>query len=202
MIRWMVRKLSEQPAAFDGLRWILEGGYTGHQSVFRQELSGPIDKILDLGCGTGIYSCFFGTDAYVGADCSSEYLRAATRTFPGYQFILADAAQLPFADASIPVCMMSGVLHHLPDDTVHRALSEVSRILHPNGRFVVWEDIASAWWNLSGHIIHALDAGRHIRTSEEYRQLLAQHLEISSDRRIRSGIMDYVVFSCTHRTPA
>lgn len=202
MIRWMVRKLAQQPAAFDGLRWMLEGGYAGHQSVFHQELSGRIDRILDLGCGTGICSRFFATDAYVGADCSSEYLRAAARKYPEYQFILADAAQLPFTDASIPVCMISGVLHHLPDETVHRALSEVSRVLQPEGRLVIWEDIPSAWWNLPGHIIHALDAGRHIRTPEEYRQLLAQHLEIASNRRIRSGIMDYVVFSCTNRMPA
>ena len=200
MIRRFVRRLADCPSIFDLLRWILEGGYRGHKSVIQQELTPVGQRILDIGCGTGFYSRFFDAAVYVGVDISPIYISAAQQKYPANQFIVGDGTALPFADSEFETAMISGVLHHLSDDEAQHVLAEASRILSAEGKLVVWEDIpAPAWWNVIGHVIHRLDLGQYIRKPSAYRTLLEHHFIIRSERTMRSGFMDYVIFACSPR---
>ena len=49
-------------------------------------------------------------------------------------FVLADAADLPFADASFDLAFANHMLYHLPDPA--RAVAELRRVLRPGGRLV------------------------------------------------------------------
>ena len=202
MIRQVVQCLADWPSVFDLLRWILEGAYHGHKSVIRNELASRSRQVLDIGCGTGFYAQFFRPDAYIGVDLSPVYIAAARRKHPQYNFLVANACQLPFDANQFSTAMISGVLHHLPDDEAERALAEAARVLSTDGQLVVWEDIPSiAWWNAVGPLIHHLDLGRCIRHRDRYRSLVERHFTIRSERLMRSGFMDYVVFACSPRTP-
>src|SRR4051812_15232451 len=119
----LIRRLATVPRLFDALRWILEGGYHGHHRVIADHLSGG-GRVLDLGCGTGIYSQFFEPGRYVGVDISQAYIAAAQAKFPRHRFVVQDAAQLPLEGGEFDACMISGVLHHLDDPTVDRVLAE------------------------------------------------------------------------------
>lgn len=200
MIRRIVQRLADWPAVFDLLRWILEGAYHGHRSVIKTELSSGLRRVLDIGCGTGLHAQFFRPDAYIGVDLSPVYISAARRKRPMYDFLVANACQLPFPVDQFSTAMISGVLHHLPDDQAERALAEAARVLSSDGILVVWEDIPSiAWWNAVGHMVHHLDLGPYIRHRHAYRCLLEHQFFIRSERLMRSGFMDYVVFACTPR---
>ena len=200
MIRRIVQRLADWPAVFDLLRWILEGSYHGHRSVIRMELSSGLGRVLDIGCGTGLHAQFFSPNAYIGVDLSPVYISAARRKRPMYDFLAANACQLPFRADQFSTAMISGVLHHLPDDQAERALAEAARVLSSDGILVVWEDIPSvACWNVVGHVVHHLDLGPYIRHRDGYRCLLEHHFTIRSERLMRSGFMDYVVFACTPR---
>ncbi|MFO0980001.1 MAG: class I SAM-dependent methyltransferase [Planctomycetaceae bacterium] len=192
--------LASMPTVFDGLRWILEGGYRGHKSVLKGELRDTLsastqNRVLDLGCGTGIHAPHFSPGRYQGVDVSASYIQAARRKFAGYQFDLADARTLKFEDGSFQTVLISGVLHHLNDEDATAVLSEAARMLSNGGVAVIWEDIpCRSAWNIVGSLIHRLDQGKWIRTPSRYRELLAPWFHLESERSFRSGVMDYVVF--------
>lgn len=222
MMQHLIRLLAGIPAVFDLLRWILEGGFSGHRTVFANELrsacvheraavndglsgsdnSTDADRglILDLGCGTGQHAGQFRSDEYLGIDLSSTYLAAAGRRFPDCLWCQADATQLPLRDHSVTTVVISGLLHHLDEHLASRTLQETFRILKISGVLVVWEDIPTeAAWNLPGMLAHRLDLGKHIRTASGYRSLLEQKFLVISERKMRSGFMDYAVFVCKPR---
>lgn len=197
MIRALVRRLAALPSVFDLLRWMLEGGYRGHTKLLRERLPSGAGRVLDCGCGTGIYAAHFDPAEYVGVDISATYVSAARHKFHGHSFQVADATQLPFESGVFERAFASGVLHHLDDDTAIQVLSELDRVLTANGLLVVWEDIpAKRWWNLVGKLIHRLDMGEFIRRSDEYRDLLKLRFDIQEASWMRSGFMDYAVYCC------
>lgn len=197
MIRRAVQAMSAVPAIFDFLRWILEGGFRGHESVFQNELQDESGTTLDLGCGTGQWSGRFSDSEYVGVDIVPEYVSAAHRKHPEHTFLLADGRSLPLKTETIGRVLISGVLHHLDDRSATDVLAECVRVLEPMGTLVVWEDIStSPWTNPIGQMAHRLDNGDFIRRPDEYRSLLAANCRIVTERTFRSGFMDYVVFAC------
>jgi len=192
----LVRSLAGVPRLFDALRWMLEGGYRGHHGVIDRHLT-SVGRVLDLGCGTGIYASFFPPDSYVGADLNPAYIAAAAAKFPGHRFVVQDGTRTSFEDSEFDACMISGVLHHLDESQATQLLEEAARVVRPGGRVVVWEDIPASWWNALGHVIHRLDLGNHIRSPEGYRELLKPRFTIIESERMRSGAMDYQVFVAT-----
>lgn len=200
----LIRLLAGVPAVFDLLRWILEGGFSGHRSVFANELRSACANerglLLDLGCGTGQHAGQFRSDEYLGIDLSSTYLAAAKQRFPECQWCQADATQLPLRNQSVNTVVISGLLHHLDEHLASQTLLETFRILKISGVLVIWEDIPTeSAWNLPGRLAHRLDLGEHIRTASGYRSLLEQKFLVISERKMRSGFMDYAVFVCKPR---
>ncbi len=203
MIRSVVKRLASLPAVFDLLRWILEGGFSGHQSVFENELRDTGGWVVDLGCGTGQHCRKFVEELYIGVDLSFDYLKAAWKSNRGHHWCQADAMRLPLRDHSIQKVVVSGLLHHLDDPSVLEVLSEAARILDHGGLLVVWEDIPTVVrWNLVGRVVHRFDLGHHIRRAEGYGALLSRSFKVISERKIRSGFMDYAVFVCEPRLTA
>lgn len=202
----VVSWLASIPLVFDSLRWILEGGYRGHTSVFQQELSGvasasPGMRVLDVGCGTGLHAPRFRCEQYHGIDLCHAYIRAACRKHPLYSFDCADARSLPFSNGQFRTVLISGVLHHLNDEDAMAVLRESARVLSTDGFAIIWEDIPTvSRWNPVGTLIHRLDQGQWIRTPAAYRQLIESSFMIETVRCFRSGFMDYAVFRASPGT--
>lgn len=105
------------------------------------------ERILDLGCGNGrLFELFSTQDRfasgkkdidYIGVDFSEKLIQIAKRKY-GNHFQVADILILPFSDNYFDSVWSIAVLHHIPSDKLRkRALSEIRRVLKPNGRVIV-----------------------------------------------------------------
>lgn len=97
------------------------------------------DRVLDAGCGTGQWLRQLAASGVtparlVGVDQSARMLDHARGL--GAELVRADVRALPFADASFDVVCVAYVLHLLDDSDVPIVLSEIHRILAPDGRLV------------------------------------------------------------------
>jgi ubiquinone/menaquinone biosynthesis C-methylase UbiE len=197
MIRKLVARLADVPLAFDALRWILEAGYRGHRRVLQRELPSGGGLVLDCGCGTGIFAGCFRSEEYTGIDLRPEYAAAASRRCREHRFHVMDARRLGFADHCFDRAFVSGVLHHLDDDSAQAVLQELARVLRTGGTLVIWEDVPTrSRANPIGMLIHRLDLGGHIRDCEGYRRLIEEVFPVARSYAMRSGFMDYHVFCC------
>ena len=104
--------------------------------ILSQRLSlAPAASVLDLGTGTGIVLRALAPTAasLTGCDRSRGMIGAARARVPAGRFVEADAAALPFRNASFDAVTAGFVLSHLHD---HQAgLAEVHRVLKRGGRF-------------------------------------------------------------------
>ena len=82
--------------------------------------------VLDIGCGTGIFSRYFAeTGARVTSiDISPDLIEQAKKeTTLSVNYLLGDAEHLPFPDSSFDVVAGSSIVHHLDP---HASLSVLS----------------------------------------------------------------------------
>jgi ubiquinone/menaquinone biosynthesis C-methylase UbiE len=91
-------------------------------------------RLLDMGCGAGPYTAAFVDAGWsvVGVDVSEDQLRLARER--GLNVVLADAAALPFGDASLDAIV--SIFTHTDIDEFAEALREAARVVRPRGRLV------------------------------------------------------------------
>jgi len=105
----------------------------------------PAGRVLDLGCGDGVFGArVAGAAGRYGVDTSADRLRLAAAT--GTRVARADAAALPYPPASLDAVIANSTLEHLPDPGA--AVREVARVLRPHGRFVWTVPLAALLDNL------------------------------------------------------
>jgi SAM-dependent methyltransferase len=91
-------------------------------------------RLLDVGCGTGAHTAAFAELGWtvVGTDVSEAMLGYARRR--GVDVVRADAAALPFPDASFDAVV--SVWTHTDVDDFAALVSEAARVLAPGGPLV------------------------------------------------------------------
>jgi len=110
-----------------------------HDAVLRALGRTQHQRVLDVGCGTGILTARikreFEEAFVVGCDFSNGMLRRAARERPGPGWVRGNALQLPFANTTWDVVVSTEAFHWFPDQRV--ALAEFFRVLKPGGRLLV-----------------------------------------------------------------
>lgn len=138
-------------------------------------------RVLDIGCGEGASSSAIASQVrhYVGIDHSESYISSAKKTNAKHSnamFLVADASDpIVLEMEPFDVVMVSGVLHHLNSETIHHMLSNASRVLKPEGRFVALEPVFTETQGLVARLTIAADRGRFARDQEGYERLLEPH---------------------------
>lgn len=89
-------------------------------------------KILDAGCGTGIYTEYFlkkGGDV-VAVDFAENAIKYISKSVNNSNGVVADLSHLPFKNCVFDVVSCMSVLYHITDDTIWKeALKELRRVL-------------------------------------------------------------------------
>ncbi len=103
-------------------------------------------RLLDLACGTGVVSAgaLMRGCTVVGADFAPDMLAQASRRWPGAEFRLCDAEDMPFEDARFDAVASNFGFLHFPHPEV--ALAETTRVLRSGGKLAF-----TAWTHDAGH---------------------------------------------------
>ncbi len=98
-----------------------------------------VKTVLEAGCGVGMASAYLAKRGLnvTGVDLDDEQI-AMAKTFQGesgnLRFMVDDITTLPFEDGKFDMALSIGVMHHIP--TWDKALTEIVRVLKPNGNFL------------------------------------------------------------------
>jgi ubiquinone/menaquinone biosynthesis C-methylase UbiE len=91
-------------------------------------------SILDIGCGSGRFIAL-DPEKIRGLDWNESSVKQCRDQ--GYQVTCADLRQLPFDSGSISGVHCSHVIEHFPPADVYKVLSEIDRVLKPQGVLVI-----------------------------------------------------------------
>ncbi len=106
--------------------------------LVRHGLAGAC-RVLDVGTGEGQLARLaqrLGADAVVGVDPTTAQLRAAGERGGGPAYARAVATALPVRDAWFDAVIVCLVLEHVDDHVA--AIAEISRVLQPGGRLLLF----------------------------------------------------------------
>ena len=96
--------------------------------------------VLDVACGTGAVTRIAaerlgGSGRIVGLDLNEGMLGVARRLHPEIEWVLGDATNLPFEDATFDAVLCQAALMFVPDPG--RAIAEMARVVRPDGTVAV-----------------------------------------------------------------
>jgi SAM-dependent methyltransferase len=105
-----------------------------HNQIAARLLGDGPGRLLDVGCGTGVYSTALAERGWTptGVDVSADMLRRARER--GLEVVRADATALPFDDAAFDAVVSTWT--HTDIDDFRSALREIARVLRPGRPFV------------------------------------------------------------------
>ncbi len=148
----------------------------------------PRERILDLGCGTGIFTRQAAAAAgeVIGVDISAGMLRVARSVCAGIEnvtLLQIDGERLPFADQRFDCVIARESLCYVPDTELPDALAEVRRVLRPGGIMLWLEQVSDdpSWQHHPGapNVIKRSPAAIRAEAG-------AAGLLLESERKVRS----------------
>ena len=127
---------------------VYESGHAGIYEICKDDYPqmlaelerGPFADVLDVGCGTGavieLLHEKYPDAHYTGLDLTPAMIEAAAaKGLAGCDFLVGDAEDLPFADASFDAVLSSNSFHHYPNPEAF--FSGALRVLRPGGRLIL-----------------------------------------------------------------
>lgn len=110
-----------------------------HQKPIVFDFLGEVSRlrILDVGCGAGMYTLELVRKGSIVAalDLKTDFIRLLKKSEPRLQVVLADAQYLPFKNEAFDKILCSEVLEHLEDDV--RGIDEIARCSKQGGSAII-----------------------------------------------------------------
>lgn len=179
---------------FTGERFIpTETGEIRHEHLHRYAWCERLVRgrdVLDIACGEGYGSAMLSRQArsVKGVDIARSAVEHASeryRDITGLEFMRGDAAQIPLGDQSVDVVVSFETIEH--HDRHREMLSEIRRVLRPEGVLVISSPNRTVYSELAGHHnefhVKELDFGEFdavIRTQFEQVRYFGQRLAVGS----------------------
>lgn len=111
-----------------------------HDLIERARPIGPSDRVLDLGCGTGVVARTLrdrlgGAARITGLDANPQMIEVARSLAPELDWRQGDAMALPFEDGAFDLIVSQQMLQFARDRGA--AVREMRRVLAPGGRIIL-----------------------------------------------------------------
>lgn len=110
--------------------------FTGRRTIFKKVFKRFINEnqfrsVLDVGCGTGGNISFLKQFTRIMGVDMDPFAAAKAKERGYHDVCIADAAKLPFPDASFDIVTGVDIIEHMKDDSAF--LREMKRVLKPGG---------------------------------------------------------------------
>ena len=138
----------------------------------------PGAAILDVGCGTGAHLAMYQRYEVKlsGIDSSPAMLEVASERLGGAANLrLGNAAQMPYSDNSFDLVLAMLSLHEMRPGTRQQVLSEMTRVMAPDGRLLLIDyhpgpvAFFQGWWTKVVVLVSEIAAGReHFRNYRRF----------------------------------
>jgi SAM-dependent methyltransferase len=162
-------------------------------------------SVLDLGCGYGdIASYYAGRCSYLGIDSNESYIENARKrnSENDAQFIIADISNPEVLQRGpYDLVLLTGVLHHLPNEHVSNIVASAMGLVGSSGRFVAIEPVFSPDQRLTARLIIASDRGRYVRDLDGYTSLLSRGFKNVKGQVVHGRLRipySHAVLTCTN----
>jgi ubiquinone/menaquinone biosynthesis C-methylase UbiE len=136
------------------------------------------DRVLDVCCGTGEQVFEYGRNGIIatGIDIDPNMLKIALKNMAknnleNVSFQQADAINLPFSDFHFDCASISFGLHDKGRIAREQVVSEMKRIVKPNGTLILIDfqvPLPTNMWALFARVIEFLVNGDHYRGFKDY----------------------------------
>ena len=134
----MSSKAGWEEQARNWAAWTRDDGYGQFREAFFDEIVGPPGRAtLEIGCGEGRVARDLRDRGHrvTGVDASPTLIALAREADPQGEYVVADAAALPFTDGSFDLVVAHNSLMDFDDLT--GSVAEAARVLEPRGRFAI-----------------------------------------------------------------
>ncbi len=130
--------------------YVWRAGQERRLDIVREHVALEGRRILDVGCGLGMYTEAFGrySDQVYGVEVELERAVAAQGRSRGVAQAVGEA--LPFPDGAFDVVFSHEVLEHVDDD--RQAAREMVRVTRPSGQIVIY--VPNRLWPFETHGIY------------------------------------------------
>ncbi|WP_419764699.1 MAG: class I SAM-dependent methyltransferase [Arcobacter sp.] len=138
--------------------------------------------ILELGCGNASKTINIASNGFNRKVIACEvdeiqHQKNLQKTYENIEFKLCGAENIDMEDESVDMIFMFKSFHHIPINLMPKALSEIKRVLKPNGLAYISEplfigdlsDIISMFHNEELVRIEAFNAIKHAVDTEEFK---------------------------------
>ena len=176
-----VSRIADSPAVYDVVQ--LLAGYPLLARRLRQ-LMGPTNQlsVLDAGAGTGALGELVGeSGSYVALEIDERKIERLRLRRPHAEVIHGSVSSIPLPDNSVDLSLLVNVAHHLADDELEYALSELSRVTRT--RLIVADPVANG--PLVGRALWRIDRGSYPRTANELRAAIDRYFTVEQVGRLR-----------------
>lgn len=169
------RAILRSPRIYDALQ-VCMGARKGRRNFIEKYVcpkSG--DRILDIGCGTGLTLNFLPDDVtYYGFDGDSAYIEYARAKFGRRATFRCQLIQEPYSlrGQKFDSVIATGVLHHLDDDTCANLFETARSLLAPEGRLVTKDPCYHEGQGYFARTLVGYDRGAFVRRAAQYEQLV------------------------------
>ncbi len=158
-------------------------------------------KILDVGCGTGVFAArirealpkaqVWGIDLVRGmlAKGAERWKRHAADVTP----IQGDSERLPFADGSFDVITCANSFHHYPHQD--RAVAEMHRVLKPKGRLMLIDGYRDRpWgWFIYDVCVAGVEGDVHHASARQLRELFRGAGFAGVSQKVHRGFAPFLI---------
>ncbi len=138
--------------------------------VALEEIPGPVNTVLDYGCGQGGWSELlrevFPNAQISGIDISANAIAKAKERFPENDYFCFDSKVAPFSDASFDLVFSYHVLEHVYE--IERTVMDLARLVKSGG----WACIIFPCGNegsFEEKIVKVIKGGEELSTNNEIR---------------------------------